>query len=215
MKKKRNTKRTVLLGMLAAVSYLTVLFIRIPVISFLKYEPKDVIIVIAGFLYGPAACAVISGVVSVVEMLTLSQTGPIGCIMNFLSSCAFACTAAWIYRSHRTQRGAVMALVGGSVLMVSIMLLWNWLITPLYMAGTSRAEVAAMLLPVFTPFNLLKAGLNSALTLLMYKPVVGALRRSGLVPPSAGQAGQKHRTLLPALLLAVACIVILLLLQKI
>lgn len=215
MKKKRNTKRTVLLGMLAAVSYLTVLFIRIPVISFLKYEPKDVIIVIAGFLYGPAACAVISGVVSVVEMLTLSQTGPIGCIMNFLSSCAFACTAAWIYRSHRTQRGAVMALIGGSVLMVSIMLLWNWLITPLYMAGTSRAEVAAMLLPVFAPFNLLKAGLNSALTLLLYKPVVGALRRSGLVPPSAGQGGQKHSTLLPALLLAGACIVILLLLQKI
>lgn len=214
MKKKFDTKRTVILGMLSAISYLTVLLFRIPVVSFLKYEPKDVIIAIAGFLYGPAASAVISAVVSVVEMLTLSQTGPIGCLMNFLSTCSFACTAAFFYRAHHTRRGAMGALLCGSGLMVAVMLLWNWLITPLYMVGTSRADVAAMLLPVFLPFNLLKAGLNTALTLLLYKPIVGALRRSGLVPPSAGQANRRHGTLLLALLLALVCILAILLLQK-
>ncbi len=215
MKKKPDTKRTVLLGMLAAVSYLTVMLIRIPVVSFLKYEPKDVIIVIAGFLYGPAACAVISGIVSLVEMLTLSQTGPIGCLMNFLSTCAYACTAAWIYRRYHTRRGAVLSLLGGTLLMVGIMLLWNWLITPLYMTGTSRADVAAMLLPVFLPFNLFKGGLNSALTLLLYKPVVQALRRGGLVAPSQSQPSGRYGTVLFALLLALTCILILLAMQGI
>ena len=42
-----------------------------------------------------------------------------------------------------------------------------------------------MLLPAFLPFNLLKGGLNTALTMLLYKPVVTALRRAGLVPPSS------------------------------
>ena len=46
-------------------------------------------------------------------------------------------------------------LFGGALLMTVLMLLWNYIITPLYM-HTARADVAAMLVPVFLPFNLLK-----------------------------------------------------------
>ena len=63
------------------------------------------------------------------------------------------------------------------------MLLWNYLITPIYMV-MDRSVVAAMLVPVFLPFNLVKGGLNMALILLLYKPVVTALRRAKLVPES-------------------------------
>ena len=73
-----------------------------------------------------------------------------------------------------------MGLGVGSVVTVVIMLLWNWLITPLYM-GQPREAIEALLIPAFLPFNLLKTGLNSAFVLLLYKPLVGALRRTGLV----------------------------------
>ena len=63
--------------------------------------------------------------------------------------------------------------------MVSMMLLWNYLIAPIYM-GYPRAAVAKLLLPVFLPFNLLKGGLNASVTMLLYKPVVTILRRSYL-----------------------------------
>ncbi len=43
-----------------------------------------------------------------------------------------------------------------------------------------------MLVPVFLPFNLIKGGLNSAIALLLYKPVVTALRRAGLIAASSG-----------------------------
>ena len=46
-----DTKKMVLLAMLATIAYLMVALIRIPVILFLNYEPKDVIIVICGFLF--------------------------------------------------------------------------------------------------------------------------------------------------------------------
>ena len=100
--------------------------------------------------------------------------------MNILSTCAFACTAAYIYKRHRTMGGAVAGLIAGSVLMIICMILWNWLITPLYM-GRPRQEIVGMLIPVFLPFNALKGGLNTALTLVLYKPIVTALRKAHLV----------------------------------
>ena len=48
-----------------------------------------------------------------------------------------------------------------------------------------------MLLPVFLPFNLAKGGMNMAATLLIYPPVVAALRRAGVVPPSQSAQGKK------------------------
>ncbi len=184
---KLSVKKMVLIAMLAAIAYLMVFLIRIPVVLFLSYEPKDVIITIGGFLLGPFAAFLCALVVSLVEMVTISTTGPIGAVMNLLSTCAFSCTAAAIYKKKRTLGGAVLGLSAGSAIMITVMLLWNWLITPLYM-GVSREAVVALLLPAFLPFNALKAGLNMALTLGLYKPLVTALRRTGLVESAHGTA---------------------------
>ena len=187
---KRNTiRKLVLMAMLAALAYLIMTIVRIPVVLFLKYEPKDVVITIGGFLLGPMASLIISAVVSLIEMVSVSDTGIIGCLMNFISTCSFACTAAVIYKKHHALKGAVMGLLVAAVTMICVMLLWNWLITPLYMGGT-REAVEAMLIPVFLPFNALKAGLNSALVLVLYKPLTTALRKTGLLP-KANQGGGK------------------------
>lgn len=210
---KFETKKLVLLAMLASVAYMIVALVRIPVVLFLKYEPKDVIIVIGGFLLGPMASFLISLVVSLLEMITISETGPIGAIMNLLSTCSFACTAAWIYKKNHTLKGAVLGLAIGSAVMVVTMLLWNYLITPLYMTGTSRSDVAAMLIPVFLPFNALKAGFNSALTLMLYKPLVNALRKTRLVEEKTGKGSSRIGLYLLAGILLVTCILLLLVLQ--
>ena len=61
--------------------------------------------------------------------------------------------------------------------MVLSMMFWNYLITPLHM-GYPREAVAELLIPVFLPFNLLKGGLNTGITLVLYKPVVSTLGHS-------------------------------------
>ena len=94
----------------------------------------------------------------------------------------------YLYKKMHTKKGAVLGLACGVVCLVAVMLLWNYLITPLYMTNFSRADVAALLPTLFLPFNLAKGGMNMAATLLLYPPVVGALRRAGVVPPS--QSGQ-------------------------
>lgn len=213
---KFSVKKMVLMAMLAAAAYVIVALVRIPVlpvVPFLKYEPKDVIITIGGFLLGPMAAFIISGVVSLLEMVTISETGPIGCLMNLISTCSFACVAAFIYKKQHTLKGAFIGLGAGSVAMVLIMLLWNWLITPLYM-GVARSAVEGLLLPAFLPFNLLKAGLNTALTLGLYKPLVNALRRAGLVPSSSEKPGScKKGIFLLAGALLITCILLLLVVQ--
>ena len=187
-----KTKKLTALAMLCAISYIVMYVGRIPMVMFLKYDPKDVIITIGGFIYGPLSAAIISAVVSLVEMFTASGTGFYGLIMNIISTCAFSCTAALIYAKKRTLFGAISALITGVIFMTGVMLLWNYYITPLYLETTKEA-VAAMLLPVFLPFNLIKGTLNTALTLLIYKPVVNTLRKTNLIPPSEKTEGRKHK----------------------
>jgi len=201
--------------MFAAVAYIIVALIRIPVVLFLSYEPKDVIITIGGFLFGPLSAAVISLVVSLVEMVTISQTGPIGALMNFLSTCSFACVVAIVYKKNHTQRGALLGLLSGSVTMIVVMLLWNWLITPLYM-GVPRQAVEEMLLPYFLPFNILKAGLNTAITLFIYKPLVTALRKARLIETASPKtASAKKGIYLIGLFLLATCLLLFLVLKGI
>lgn len=198
-----RTKKLATLAMLATMAYVVMYFLRIPLWSFLKYDPKDIILVITGFIYGPLSACLVTLVVCVIEMFNASDTGVIGMIMNILSSCSFACTAAFVYQKMHTKRGAVIGLITGIAVMVPVMLLWNYLITPLYMEMT-RDNVAKMLLPIFLPFNLFKGGLNMAFALLLYKPVITALRRSNLLPKS--EAGSGGKTSLGIVLLALTII---------
>ena len=214
-----RTKQLVVLAMLCAIAYIVMFICRIPIVLFLKYEPKDVIITIGGFMMGPLAALIVSVVVSLVEMLTVSDTGVIGLIMNVISTCAFSCTASLIYKKQHNLKGAVLGLLVAVVVVTGVMMLWNYLITPLYMTNQSRADIAAMLVPVFLPFNLLKAGLNMALTLLLYKPIVLALRRAKLLPPSTGTApASGHRkislgVILFALIVLITCVLLVLVMQ--
>ena len=111
-KQKMSPRYMAAIAMFSAVSYVAVLVSKVipNVAGFLSYEPKDAVIVIAGLLYGPMSSVLISVIVSFIEMITISSTGPYGFLMNMVSTCAFAVPAAWYYQSHRTRKGAVTGL---------------------------------------------------------------------------------------------------------
>ena len=177
---KENVKKITTIGMLCAIAFVAKLVSSvIPTVSgFLSFDLKDVIIVIAGFMMGPMAAAVVTLVVSLIEMFTVSSTGLIGLIMNILSSCSFACTAALVYQKHRNLKGAIIGLGCG---------------------------VIVMLVPVFLPFNLVKGGINAALTMLIYKPVVTALRKAHLLKENEESSG--HRTRIGVVIVSVVLFV--------
>lgn len=211
-----RTKKLTVLAMLSALAYIVMVVGRIPVIMFLKYDPKDVIITIGGFLYGPLSAFTMSAVVSFVEMFTVSDTGLIGLVMNIIATCSFACTASFIYKSKRTITRAIIGLIAGWLLATAVMLLWNYFITPIYM-GLSREAVAQLLIPAFLPFNLLKGGLNAAITMLLYKPIKKALYKSHMMSASEETAAATGKmnigTKLVSFFIIATCVLLILVFQ--
>ena len=209
---RNSTRRLTLMAMLAAIAYAAMLITRpLPAVAgFLSYDLKDVIIAIAGFLLGPAAALIITAVVSLIEMVTVSSTGPIGLLMNVLSTAAFALPPSLMYRRERTLKNAALGLGLGVALMTAMMLAWNYIVTPMYM-GVPRQVVAGMLLPTFLPFNLVKGGLNAGITMLLYKPLSGALKKAGLLPRPSGESQPRRfnfvATVISALVV-VTCVVL-------
>lgn len=206
-----KTKKLTTIGMLCALAYAAVVVGRIPLVLFLKYDPKDIIIVIGGLIFGPFTSFAVTVVVSVVQMFTISGTGILGCIMNIISSCSFACTAAFIYKRKHKLSGALLGLFCGWGCQVVVMTLWNYLIAPIYM-GYPREAIVDLLILAFIPFNLIKGGLNAAITMLLYKPVVTALRRSNLIETKqdTGKMQVNIGVLIVSLLMIITCVLLIL-----
>ena len=100
----QNMRRLTVMAMFIALSFAAVAFIRIPVMLWLSYEPKDVLLTIGAFLLGPLEGIIMAVIVALLELVTISNTGLIGFAMNVFSSCLFVCTASLIYRRKRTHR---------------------------------------------------------------------------------------------------------------
>ena len=205
-----KTRKITTIAMLCAITYIVMVVGRIPVVLFLKYDPSDVIVTLGGLIWGPMTSCIVSVIVATIEMLTVSDTGILGCIMNIVQTLSFACTAAVIYKKKHTLSGAVIGLISGCILATIVMMLWNYLITPLYM-GYPREAVVELLLPAFLPFNLIKGGLNVAFTFLLYKPVITALRKSGYISTRESKQSTRHTGLiLLAIMIVITCILVIL-----
>ncbi len=169
-----RTKKLAVMAMLVALSVVLVYLIHLPIIpsaSFLEYDPADIPILIGAFAYGPLAGIVLTIAASVIQGVTVSsQSGIYGILMHIIATSTLVIIASSIYRVKHTRSGAVVGLACGTVAMGGIMMVANHFITPSFM-GAPVAVVDAMLLPAILPFNLLKAGMNSVATFLVYKPV--------------------------------------------
>ena len=194
--------------MLCALAYILMLISKmIPAVSgFLQYDLKDVAIVTGGFILGPIYALLITLLVTVIELLTVSDTGIIGLIMNFISTGAFCVTASFIYQKKKTMKGAFLGLFFGTILLTVLMALWNYYMIPKFTPGISREIVVDMLPTILIPFNLIKGFLNSGVTLLIYRPVTEGLKRAGLMERKENTPSKKAFS--PALVIGIVLILI-------
>lgn len=203
-KTQNRTHKIVLLSLFTAVTYIFSILPAIKV-SFLSLDVKDAFIVIASFYLGPIAGVVISAVVSVLEMVTNSTTGIYGMIMNFLGSAAFAAVGALIYKYKKTLIGAVVSLIVATVSMTAVMIAANLIITPFYQ-GMPVQAIADLILPLFLPFNIVKGILNSALVMMIYKPISTALKKARLLSGINVEGKMNKNTIIVAIFSAVVII---------
>ena len=218
-KNRIDVRTLAVLAMLSAIACVLMLIVRInfmPAAPFLIYDPKDIIIVIGGFLYGPLAVIPMALIVAFVEMYTVSADGWVGFLMGVISSCAFSVPAALIYKHKHTLAGALIGLVVGWLFVTGVMVLWNYIVTPVY-RGFPREAIIPMLPTVFMPFNLIKYGLGAATTMLIYKPLSLALKKMNILKKTERKASIKENfiigVILAVCLAVIPCIFLVLVLR--
>ena len=120
-----------------------------------------------------------------IEMITVSEAGIYGFIMNVVASWAFVLPAAFVLpppadhgRRHRGP-GPGRCRHGGHHGAVELHH------HPHLPGLAPGSRWPACWLRCSLPFNLIKGVLNAALALMLYQPVTNALRRSRLLPPPA------------------------------
>ena len=197
-REKHDLKKYIGISIFAALAFVTAFICNVipPVAGFLSLDAKDAVIAIASFVYGPFSAAIISFLAAFIEFVTFSTTGWYGFVMNFASSAVFSITASLIYGKKRNINGALIAFGTAIFATTCVMLLLNRFVTPFYlidfmgMTGEAARDTVTGLLPkTLLPFNFAKSLLNSSVVMLLYKPVVTALRKAKIANLGSGPSG--------------------------
>ena len=146
-------------------------FIQIPIFPpapWLQYDPSGIVTLITALMFGPAA----GFIVQVISWLPKLIMSPLGTLLTLVAMAGMVPVVGLIYKRFHNFKGAVVSLIAGAVVFIAM----NFIITPIYTPGVTVEAVAAMILPILLPFNLIKCGINVAVTLLIYKPVSNLIK---------------------------------------
>ena len=150
---------------------------------FLKFDASIMPAMVCGFAYGPAAGLVCGIVGAIIHGIIMADYW--GAIMNVLVIIGYVLPAALIYRKMRTMKGAVLGLAAAVACSIVMAIVGNLAITPIYL-NTPVEVVVGMIVPVLVPFNIVKALINSVLTLIVYKSI------SNLITPKKMQVRGRY-----------------------
>ncbi len=183
----KKTNLIAKLGVLAAISIALVSIIHVPIIptvNFLEYDPADIPILLGTFALGPVAGLILTVIVSVIQGLTVSAASSwYGIVMHIIATSAYVVVAGFIYKKHKTKKGAIVAIICGSLATTIIMIPANILLTPIYLrmiAGLTADAAKQMtfgFLPWIILFNFIKVAINSLVTFPLYKRVSPLLHK--------------------------------------
>lgn len=178
MLKITKLKRLIFIALLAAMAMVLMHTgtSLIPAARYLKYEPSGAIIVLCGMLLGPAAAAECALVKCVLYFISHGGS-PYGHLSDLIAMLTFACiTSALMHRlGTQSVKKRILACVVGVLAVTLVMIPANYII--LYLQyGMAPAAVTATMIYVI-PYNILKAGLNSVIALVVYPPIYKALSK--------------------------------------
>ena len=163
--------------------------------EFYKLDFSELPVLLGGFFLGPSAAVAIEGIKILLKLLLKgTSTAFVGDFANFFVGCCFVLPATVWYHLHKNKKGAIVGLVIGTLTMTVIGTAFNAVyllpkfsqlygipMEALIGMGTkihgSIHRVFSFVALCVAPLNLIKGGLVSLLTMLLYKRVAGPLFR--------------------------------------
>ena len=195
-KQMQKTRRMVNISMLAAVAIVLMLFeFPLPFLPpFYKIDASELPVIIGAFTMGPVAGVLIEFIKVLLNILIDGTTTAfVGEFANFLIGCSYVVPASMVYYFKKNKKNAVLGLVLGTVTCAVVGCLLNaFLLLPAYskafhmdiealiaMGTAVNKAINSMLTFVLfatAPLNILKCGLVSIVTMLIYKPISRILK---------------------------------------
>ena len=182
---KLNTRYIAVTGMLSAIGFILMYIeFSVPIMpGFIKADLSELPALIGSFAYGPS-CGVLVCLIKNLLHMTVSTTGCVGELANFILGAVFVGTAGVIYKHKKTKVNAVIASVIGAVLMGFASFPVNLFITyPFYynfmpkevILGAYQVIIPSMksilqcLVCFNFPFTAVKGLISAGITLVVYK----------------------------------------------
>ncbi len=172
-----GTKKLVLLALFTALCTL-LSFVEVPIFPaapWLKYDASACIALLAAFAFKKTTPGIIVGECSAL-IHGLIMGDPWGALMTIIYMFFWIVPAAIVFQFKTSRPWVVLGLVISAVIALAATIGANLLVTPLY-AGMTVDAVAALIVPVLIPFNLLKLLINSVLFFALYVPVLKLTQR--------------------------------------
>ena len=184
-----KVKKIAFIGLMGAVSAVLMLF-RFPIPfmpPFLSFDLSGLMEMLGGFMFGPMAAACII-VVKILLQRVMQGSFSLGTgeLQNLILSCSYVLPALIIYHRNKTKKMAITGMAV-STIFVSVMAVFTnlYLIIPFYVKlfGMSMDDIITMCRTVnpamknvttmavfgLLPFNLIKYGVTSLVTFIVYK----------------------------------------------
>ena len=185
--KKLNVRNMAMTGILAAISAVLMMFsFNIPIMpSFIKMDFSELPALIAAYSMGPLSGVTVCLIKNLINV-TMSTTGGVGELSNFLLGCCFVLPAGMLYRYKSNRAYALAGALIGSATMALMSLPINYYITyPVYTAFLPLDKIIAMYQAIFpgvnglfqcllifnVPYTFVKGLLNTLLAFLIYKRI--------------------------------------------
>ena len=183
----RNIRIRTLTGtaMLAAISFV-LQYLEFPVPlspPFARFDFSDLPALIGAFAYGPLWGVVIELVKNLIH-LSVSATGGIGELANFVIGSGMVFPAGLIYKRNKNRKSALAGCAAGSVCMGIMAAVMNYFVLlplfEMFMPMEEMIAAFASFMPMIQtkldvvlinalPMNILKGVLISLITMLLYK----------------------------------------------
>ncbi len=186
--KRLAIRYTAITAMLGALSFVLQLFeFPIPFLipTFVTFDFSDLPALVASFSMGPLSGVAVALIKNVLH-LTMTTTGGVGELANFLLSASFVAVAGILYRHYKSRRGALIGSLAGAVFMSLLSVPLNYFVTyPFYYNFMPKEAILAAYQAIFpfvgdiytclwffnAPFNLVKGLVITLITFLIYKHI--------------------------------------------
>lgn len=195
-RKRMKTHNIAMVGMLSAISLVLFMFeIPLPFApSFYELDFSELPVLIGSFALGPVAGISIELCKILLKLVIKGTTTAfVGDFANFIIGCSMIVPASIIYHKFKTKKAALFSMITGTLVMTVFGSLFNALyLLPAFAklygmpleaiiaigneVNGSINSVATLVLFAVVPFNLLKGGLLTLLTMLLYKHISGVIK---------------------------------------